>query len=65
MSFKQIRQNVLLERVGELVIWQSGDANYIYIDDGIISGPLLEALVKLAARAPYPDKKRFLERWVL
>ena len=55
--------NELLELVSKSTTWQSGDPNYVYLDDGVISGPFLEALVVLASRAPGKAKMEFLERW--
>jgi len=56
----QIRADLLLAAVGEAAIWQGG-VDSDWEGDAIVGAGFLEALTKLAARAPYSEKRKFLK----
>lgn len=60
MPHPQIRANLLLAAVEDHAMWQGGSGSE-WECDAIVGAGFLEALTKLAARAPYSEKRKFLK----
>ena len=60
MPHPQIRADLLLAAVADHASWGLGDGSE-WECDAIVGAGFLEALTKLAARAPYSEKRKFLK----
>jgi hypothetical protein len=59
MPHPQIRSDTLLDCVENHAAWETGDP---WEYGAIVDASFLESLTKLAARAPYKEKRDFLRK---